>query len=46
MPIRKGYRQLLAEANPAIATLPATSAMGLVDDPGTLFVDLRDPAGA
>jgi rhodanese-related sulfurtransferase len=41
--IAKGYKALLAEANAAITTLSIEQARELLDDPGVLFVDLRDP---
>jgi rhodanese-related sulfurtransferase len=43
MPIRKGYKQLLAEANAEIETLPAQAAIDLVGQEDVVFVDLRDP---
>ena len=43
MPITKGYKQLLAEANAAIETLSVTDAIALHGDANTVFVDLRDP---
>lgn len=43
MPITKGINQLLAEANAAIKTLAAPEAIARLDDPGIVFVDLRDP---
>ncbi len=43
MPITKGYRQLLAEANAEIETLPVEAAIDLVGRPDIVFVDLRDP---
>jgi rhodanese-related sulfurtransferase len=43
MAIRKGYKQLLAEANAEIQTLPTETAIALVGDPDVVFVDLRDP---
>jgi rhodanese-related sulfurtransferase len=43
MPITKGYKQLLAEANAAIETLSVTDAIALHGDASTVFVDLRDP---
>lgn len=41
--MRKGYRQLLDEANALVEAVPADEAARLADDAGTLFVDLRDP---
>jgi rhodanese-related sulfurtransferase len=43
MPIRKGYKQLLAEANAEIETLPVSAAIDLAGQPDVVFVDLRDP---
>ncbi len=43
LPIRKGYKQLLAEANAEITTLPVADAIALLGQPGVVFVDLRDP---
>jgi rhodanese-related sulfurtransferase len=43
MPIKKGYKQLLAEANAEIETLPVEAAIRLVGQPDVVFVDLRDP---
>ncbi|MGD0105276.1 MAG: rhodanese-like domain-containing protein, partial [Rhodopila sp.] len=41
--IKKGYKQLLAEANAEIETLPVETAIGLYGGAGVVFVDLRDP---
>jgi rhodanese-related sulfurtransferase len=35
-------KELIAQANARIPTLPVDQALGLVSDSGTLFVDLRD----
>jgi rhodanese-related sulfurtransferase len=43
MQIKKGYKQLLAEANAEIETLPVPDAIALAGQPDVLFVDLRDP---
>jgi rhodanese-related sulfurtransferase len=43
MPIKKGYKQLLAEANAEIETLTVENAIGLLGEPDVVFVDLRDP---
>ena len=43
MPIKKGYKQLLAEANAGIETLPVGQAVALHGRPDVVFVDLRDP---
>ena len=41
--MKKGFRQMLAEAEAEIETLPAQDAVKLHGDPGVVFVDLRDP---
>lgn len=41
--MKKGYKDLLAEAEAVIETLPVEQALGLHGDAGVLFVDLRDP---
>ena len=43
MKIKKGFKQLLAEANIEIQTLTPEESIKLVGDPSVLFVDLRDP---
>jgi rhodanese-related sulfurtransferase len=43
MPIKKGYKQLLEEANAEIETLTAADAIAQHGAPDTVFVDLRDP---
>jgi rhodanese-related sulfurtransferase len=43
MPITKGYKQLLAEANARIQTLSVDDAIGLHGKDDVVFVDLRDP---
>jgi rhodanese-related sulfurtransferase len=43
MTMRKGYKALLAEANALVETVPVAAALPLHGDPGTVFVDLRDP---
>jgi rhodanese-related sulfurtransferase len=43
MPITKGYKQLLAEANAAIETLSVADAIALHGRDDVTFVDLRDP---
>ncbi|HET6607406.1 MAG TPA: rhodanese-like domain-containing protein [Rhodopila sp.] len=43
MPIKKGYKQLLAEANAEIETLTVEQAVALHGRPDIVFVDLRDP---
>lgn len=41
--MKKGFRQMLAEAEAEIATLAAVEAVGLHGDEMVVFVDLRDP---
>lgn len=41
--MRKGIKELVAEANREITTIPTATAIGLHGDPGVVFVDLRDP---
>lgn len=41
--MKKGFRQMLAEAEAEIETLTAPDAVGLHGDPAVVFVDLRDP---
>jgi rhodanese-related sulfurtransferase len=43
MQIKKGYKQLLAEANAEIETLAVEAAIRLAGQPDVVFVDLRDP---
>jgi rhodanese-related sulfurtransferase len=43
MQIKKGYKQLLAEANAEIETLTPADAIALHGRSDTVFVDLRDP---
>jgi rhodanese-related sulfurtransferase len=43
MSITKGYKQLLAEANAQVKTMPVAQAIALHGTPDTVFVDLRDP---
>ncbi|MFM8529781.1 MAG: rhodanese-like domain-containing protein, partial [Ilumatobacteraceae bacterium] len=43
MPVNKGIKELLAEANAAIRTLTTADAVALHDSDGVTFVDLRDP---
>ena len=42
MPLKKGYKELIAEATAAVETIPAAKAVTMADDPDVLFVDLRD----
>lgn len=42
MPITRGIKTLLAEANHRITTLPATDAIACHGDASVVFVDLRD----
>lgn len=41
--MKKGYRQLLDEANAVVEVVSPEAAATLLDDPETSFVDLRDP---
>jgi rhodanese-related sulfurtransferase len=43
MPIKKGYKQLLDEANAEIETLSVPDAIAMAGQPDVVFVDLRDP---
>ena len=43
-PLKKGFRQLLAEANAEIATISVHDALSLVGDASVLFVDVREGA--
>jgi len=43
MKIKKGFKQLLAEANAEIETLPTDEAIKLHGSSDVVFVDLRDP---
>ena len=42
MPLKKGVKQLVAEANAEIETVPLLDAADLLDDPNVQFVDIRD----
>ena len=42
MALKKGFKQLLAEANAAIETVSVQDAMKLANDPSVQFVDIRD----
>lgn len=41
-PMRKGIRELLAEANASVETLSAAAAKDLVGDDDVVFVDVRE----
>jgi rhodanese-related sulfurtransferase len=43
MHIKKGYKQLLAEANAVVETLTPAQAMAEYGGDNVVFVDLRDP---
>lgn len=43
MPITKGIKELLAEANEAVRTVPTAEAIAMLGRDGVTFVDLRDP---
>jgi rhodanese-related sulfurtransferase len=40
--LKRGAKQLLAEANAEITTVTAAEALALVDDPDVVFVDVRE----
>ncbi len=40
--MNKGYKQLLAEANAVIETIPAAEAVKRLHDGGVVFIDIRD----
>ena len=42
--LKRGFKQLLAEANAVIETVSVKNALALVDDPGAIFIDVRDKA--
>ena len=42
MELKKGCKDLVAEANEMIRTIPTADAIGRHGDPGIVFVDLRD----
>ena len=42
MPITKGCKQLVAEANQQIRTVPLDEAKNKLDDANVVFVDIRD----
>jgi len=42
MGLKKGIRQLVADANARIATIAVEDAKAMLDDPGVQFVDIRD----
>jgi rhodanese-related sulfurtransferase len=39
---RKGYKQLISEANSVVITIPASEALGKLTDPNAILVDIRD----
>lgn len=43
MTLKKGYKDLLAEAQAVIETVPTAKAIAAHGDANTVFVDLRDP---
>lgn len=43
MKLKKGFQQMLAEANVEIQTLTPEESIALAGQPDVLFVDLRDP---
>ena len=40
--VTRGFMDLLAEANAAVAAVSVDDAKALVDDPGVVFVDVRE----
>ncbi len=40
--MQKGYKQLVAEANATIETIPAAEALPLLDREEVVFIDIRD----
>ena len=42
MALKRGFKQLMAEANAVVETITVQQAMHLMDDPATVFVDIRD----
>lgn len=42
--LNRSAKQLVAEANAAVESLPANEAVKIVGEPGVLFVDVREPA--
>jgi rhodanese-related sulfurtransferase len=40
--LKKGFKQLLAEAGAVVDGVSVPSALGLVDDPEVVFVDVRE----
>ncbi len=40
--LKKTVKQMLAEANAEVETIAAADAIKLRDDPGVVFVDIRD----
>lgn len=43
MALKKGYKQLLAEAERRTRGMSLADAQARLGDPGTVFVDIRDP---
>ncbi|MCW3476164.1 rhodanese-like domain-containing protein [Limobrevibacterium gyesilva] len=44
MPLKKGFKQLLAEANAVVDTITVQQALEGVHDPSVQFVDVREQA--
>lgn len=42
MKLKLGYQELIANAMAAIQTVPLDEAVLLLDDPNTVFIDIRD----
>lgn len=43
-PLKKGFKQMIAEANAIIETISVHDAIGLVGDSSVLFLDVREAA--
>lgn len=42
LPLKKGFKDMLADANADVETVSVHAAMRMLDDPGVLFVDVRE----
>ncbi len=42
LPLNKGFKDMLAEANADIETISVHAALKLLEEPGVLFVDVRE----
>ncbi len=43
MPLKKGFRALLAEANQSIVSLGVPEVLALLEHPNVVIIDLREP---